>query len=168
MYQWRVSKYNPSNRDKAGAFLGDEWVIAQQIGEVFNGKKFTRDDYLDMENRYVSAALEYFKATGLKNLQIKDLQSSFHTPPHLEKHDLVMDIDFTEGQVLGIIEISQVLRMLLREITNGQLCMPDRFFIHVGWDYYMYIGSYTDLPEAKNKTEQLGLFVENFESPYFE
>lgn len=40
-------------------------------------------------------------------------------------------------------------------------------FVHFGYDYYMYIGSSKELPQdLRNKIENLGLFVENFESPY--
>jgi hypothetical protein len=41
-------------------------------------------------------------------------------------------------------------------------------FIHVGWDYYMYIGVPTDCPASDRLAAASGLFVEECESPYKE
>jgi hypothetical protein len=39
-------------------------------------------------------------------------------------------------------------------------------FIHVGFDYHMYVGVYHVCPAAEELARRLGLFVESFPSPY--
>jgi hypothetical protein len=41
-------------------------------------------------------------------------------------------------------------------------------FVHVGYDYYVYVGVPVESPEAAALARQLGLFVEPFRSPYSE
>ena len=39
-------------------------------------------------------------------------------------------------------------------------------FVHIGWDYYMYIGVPHPCPEAELLAEGLGLYPERIVSPY--
>jgi len=39
-------------------------------------------------------------------------------------------------------------------------------FVHVGWDYYMYVGVPRPCPAACRQANDLGLYVEDFASPY--
>ena len=39
-------------------------------------------------------------------------------------------------------------------------------FVHVGYDYYMYVAVPHAVPQAVLLAQQVGLFVEPFESPY--
>jgi hypothetical protein len=41
-------------------------------------------------------------------------------------------------------------------------------FVHIGWDYYMYIGVPHRCPKAEFLVEELGLHPELFPSPYKE
>jgi hypothetical protein len=41
-------------------------------------------------------------------------------------------------------------------------------FIHFGWDYYMYIGVPHPCPTARVRAADLGLYIEEFASPYVE
>jgi hypothetical protein len=41
-------------------------------------------------------------------------------------------------------------------------------FVHFGWDYYMYIGVPHPCPTAEALALNLGLFVEELDSPYNE
>jgi hypothetical protein len=65
-HQWRVTKYDPAMRNEHGHFTGDEWIMTQEIGSVVDGKLFTKNEYLEMEDRYVNAAEEFFLASGLE------------------------------------------------------------------------------------------------------
>ena len=42
----------------------------------------------------------------------------------------------------------------------------DDGFIHVGWDYYLYVGVAQGCPEARRLAAERGLFVEPCVSPY--
>jgi hypothetical protein len=159
-YQWRITKYDPKLRDENGAYTGDDWIMLQQIGKTFNGKKLAREGYLETENRYVQAALAFLRAAGLKSITVQDFGGKTYQPERIEELDLNIDMPIANGQELSLDEADQVIRMLLREIIWCKLVVSNSLFIHIGWDFYMYIGSDVDLPEGKAEAEKLGLFVE--------
>ena len=168
MYQWRITKYDPALRDKNDVFLGDDWIMPQELGKTYKGGKLTLtpQEYLKVEGHYVQAAMAFFKQSGVAKLTVKDLQNVKAVPEEIEKHGLNEKITLHEGQQLGADDIANTVRMMLRELEWCRLEAPDKFFIHIGWDYYMYIGCEIDLPQAIAETERLGLYVEACESPY--
>jgi hypothetical protein len=84
----------------------------------------------------------------------------------LENHR-VQSLDFQNDSVLPLDRIGEIIPRILREEfwcrfegSNG--------FIHFGWDYYMYIGVSHPCPTARARATELGLYVEEFASPYAE
>jgi hypothetical protein len=63
--------------------------------------------------------------------------------------------------------VPAVLRSLLREEYWCRL-ESETAFVHVGWDYYMYISVLKSCPLAESIAQNRGLFVEQFRSPYAE
>jgi len=58
---------------------------------------------------------------------------------------------------------------MLREEGWCRLVDGERFFVHVGWDYYVYIGSDRTCDRSVAAAEGLRLFVDrDFVSPYLE
>jgi hypothetical protein len=74
---------------------------------------------------------------------------------------------YAEGSSLGLAEVGEVVRRVLREEFWCRLEGAGAF-VHVGWDYYMYVGAPRPCPGAEALARQLGLFVEPFRSPYSE
>lgn len=169
-YQWRITKYDPAKRDERGSYTGEDWTMAQQIGDVFNDKTFTKEEYLGMEDRYVAAAERFFLASGLETLTVRELQQPSTSPDYITEHDLndIENIKLSEGQQVTAKELGIIMRLMLRETLWCKLENSEKFFIHVGWDYYMYIGCSENLEDAVTKTDADGLYVEKFASPYFE
>jgi hypothetical protein len=66
---------------------------------------------------------------------------------------------------LGLSAAASVIRRLLREEFWCRLEGADGF-IHIGYDYYMYLGVARQCPGAEALARQAGLFVERFQSPY--
>jgi small subunit ribosomal protein S1 len=60
----------------------------------------------------------------------------------------------------------RLVRLMLRERIWARLHAPRRAFVHVGYDYYMYVGLNRPTPEAIARTTSAGLYVEPFRSPY--
>ena len=48
---------------------------------------------------------------------------------------------------------------MLRELAWCRLEAPGRFFLHFGFDYYMFAGNRADLPGAVAEVRLQGLFV---------
>ncbi|MFD1169946.1 hypothetical protein [Oceanobacillus caeni] len=59
------------------------------------------------------------------------------------------------------------MKMLtLRNIIWCKLGYKNQFFVHFGYDYYMYIGASRQCTKAINAVTRSGLFVEKFDTPY--
>jgi hypothetical protein len=168
--RWRICKYDRSARDNAGRHLRDEWIGAAQIGEAFAGKILTRDEYLRVEQLYVAAVVHLWKASGSPSLQIQALEpssSGFGLPPQL---DDLRDVGFKEwspinGEALPPTFLESMVRWCLRELGWCQLHAYE-FYVHWGYDYYVYVGTRDGADAARKAIESTGLFVEPCESPY--
>ena len=156
MFEYRVTKYDPALRDAKGAYKRDEWTSFKDIGQSFDGVVLTRAEYERVEDAYVAAALAFLKEAGLSGLVVAGLENSAgHALP------------FGNGSFLNLDQVERVIRRVLREEFWCRLEGPVGF-VHLGWDYYMYIGVRCLCSEAQELTRRQGLFVEAFPSPYGE
>jgi hypothetical protein len=168
-HQWRVTKYNPMFRDEYGYYtLIEEWTSPYEIGNSFDGKELTLEDYLRVEEAYLDAAMAFIEESGIHSLQILGLEkyiteedrASFLYENEFER--LVLK----EDSLISLDDVRLVMKMVLRDFIWCQLYSEDRFFIHLGTDYYMYIGSHVNCPSAIECVAKHGLFVEEESSPY--
>jgi len=153
-YQYRVTKYDPKLRSATGAYLADDWTSCFDIGKSFGGTLLTEKRYLGVEQAYLQAAVAFLAEANIVKLKVVGL----------ENHQQILSAP-PEGSTIQSSEASQVLRSLLREEYWCKLENP-KSFIHVGYDYYMYIGLPTKCPNAIAVANSIGLFVEEFPSPY--
>lgn len=156
MNEYRVTKYNPALRDSTGAFTGNEWTSVTHVGRSFAGVKLTREEYDRVEHAYVGAALAFLHEGGLNSLRVEGLENT--QGQHLA---------FGEGTVLSLAQVGETIGRVLREEFWCRL-QGIEGFIHIGWDYYMYIGVPNLCPVARAQAVMLGLYVEEFDSPYKE
>ena len=74
-----------------------------------------------------------------------------------------------EGDELSPVAAIEAVRQMLREEGWCRLIGGDRFYVHVGWDYYVYVGSDRACGRSVETAGRLGLFIDlDFESPYLE
>jgi hypothetical protein len=83
---------------------------------------------------------------GISNIKAKHLRDIIFQPASL-KH----------GSIVQASELEDVIRLILREVLWCKLIKADRFYVHFGWDYYMYIGSTSPSSVAINHAEQKGI-----------
>jgi hypothetical protein len=166
MHQWRITKYDPRSRNHKGAYYPDDWTSASDIGKMFNDRRFELDDYLAMENRYVSAAMHFLEKSGLSSLVVVGLETGSAVRGHSLDELLLQGLELQEGQRLSGDELARACRLNLRELLWCKLEEPGKFFIHFGYDYYMYVGSFYPCPESVRHAREIGLFVESMPSPY--
>ncbi len=153
MFEYRVTKYDPTRRDARGAYTWEEWSSFGDIGQSFGGQVLTVGEYRRIEDAYVSAALAYLREVGVEALAVEGLEAHGSPPP------------FAAGDSLGLSETAEVIRRVLREEFWCRLEGPAAF-VHIGYDYYMYVGVSRACPEAERLSQRLGLYVEAFRSPY--
>ena len=60
MKSYRVTKYNPKNRDDQGRYLASEWTSIFDIGRKYCGHVLTEKEYEKVENSYLDIAREDF------------------------------------------------------------------------------------------------------------
>jgi len=167
-YAWRISKYDPGLRDAQGHFQGDEWTFFAQIGRSFNGKPLTYKDYVAVESAYVHTIMRFLSDVGLDSLRISGLTAPSTTfIARRELQDILLrPEDLCDDSVIELDQLADVIRLNLRELTWCRLQEAGRFYLHFGWDYYVYIGSTSPSLVAIRRAEQDGLHVEAKASPY--
>ncbi len=154
MPQYRVTKYNPQYRDLSGAYQRADWTSISDVGRNFECGQLTQESYQAIEDAYIEVALAFLTESGCNGLQVTALENAQNTPSAPG-----------EGSTLSLQEIAPVLRGLLRERFWCRL-EASEVFVHIGYDYYMYVGVPTTCPAAQATAESRGLFVEEFASPY--
>jgi hypothetical protein len=143
-------------RHPSGHFLGDDWISFTQIGQTFGGVALTEKEYKRVEDAYVSVALAFLTEAGLTAMSVEGLENKRRQP-----------LAFHEGTILRLEQLRELIAGILREEFWCRL-RGDKAFVHFGWDYYMYLGVPHPCPVAERKATELGLYVEEFVSPYHE
>jgi hypothetical protein len=168
MFCWRITKYNPKNRDRNGAYIKNEWTAYSDIGRSFDGQVLTTNEYLIIENAYISAIKLLMQLSGTEAMQIISLQKN--TPPIEDgMYSSAMIVTYNtikENDVIAPEKTQDVARLALRENLWCKI-ESAKMYIHFGYDYYMYIGIIA--PPNNNVIsilEKDGLFIEDFQSPY--
>jgi hypothetical protein len=150
-HHYRITKYDPALRTDRGAFCGNDWTSVSDIGDEFDGRRLTTSDYLAVEAAHLVTATAFAEESGVESLVVQSLNHGD---------------GYREGQTVTLLEAAEVVRALLRETLDCALAVEDRFYIHVGYDYYMYVGSDRACPRSVRRAHELGLFVdEDFPSP---
>lgn len=156
MIEYRVTKYDPANRNERGCYLADEWTCVHNIGSTFAGVVLTEDEYRRVQQAYIDSALAFLNEGGLTSLTVEGLEN------HKE-----IALEFGEGSVLSADQMPNLIRQILSEEFWCRLEGKDGF-VHFGWDHYMYIGVPHHCPKSERLAKELGLFPEEFASPYVE
>lgn len=170
-YQWRVTKYNPDYRDEFGHYtLREDWTSPYDIGNVFIKKEFTLKEYLQVESSYINAVITFLEECGIEFLRVLHLEERDLTEE--DKSSFLFESEYEnvviqEDKLLNKEEIQLICRMVLRDFLHCHFYFNDVFFVHFGWDYYMYIGSNVHCSEAIKEVTKSGLFVEPMQSAYY-
>jgi hypothetical protein len=116
--------------------------------------ELTESNYLAVERAYVDAAIAFMKEAEISSLRVAGLENRKASKAAPE-----------DGCLLTLESVRQVLKGLLREEFWCNL-EANSSFIHVGWDYYMYVGVPSRCEAAERIASYMGLFPERFNSPY--
>ena len=169
MKTYRITKYNPLYRDKNDHFLKDEWVCSSQIGDYFDGNEFTAQEYVEIENKYITAVKLFLITKNLKNATLANLEKDdYDKIDNIVKtiHEDELEnlfVALIENYSLStIVDILNTVRLILRHHIWGEILLKDsNHSIEFGSDYYMYIITDSLHHELVKSIEGLGLFVED-------
>jgi hypothetical protein len=170
MFYWRITKYNPKNRDTRVAYLINEWTAYSDINKIFDGKSLNYSEYLAVENAYINAINLFMVCNSLTELPVDYLEKKrkLYQDPNLSPMMIKMFSQIKSGISFNKNEIEIIARLVLREQLWCKLGTENTMFVHFGYDYYMYIGSAKKCVKTIQQIQQSGLFVEEFISPYLE
>ncbi|WP_329331940.1 RNA-binding protein [Streptomyces sp. NBC_00663] len=159
---YRVTKYDPADRDEHGHYHGPEDVVS---------------DHGEVEAAYLQAVAAFAADTGVDHLVVREpgIPSLAHFGVEPAREDFGLDglfpsgrDGFHDGARVPLDVALGLVRVMLRD--GGAWCrleVEDTFAVHVGWDQYLYISSDRACAEALARTRALGLFPERLAaSPY--
>lgn len=149
--EYRITKYNPTSRIN-GVYMADEWTNFSDIGKLFGNTILSYDAYLKTEQAYIDCCIELIEKAKISKLYVK--QAEYYTE----------NVRFSPS-ISNTQEIRQVITSCLREQCWLKLTSRD-FFIHFGYDYYMYIGSSLPSESVIETVTHYGLYCEQYPSPY--
>ena len=151
MNEYRVTKYDPQYRVN-GAYTRIEWTSVADVGHSIGGKILTKAEYEQMEQHHIDFLCE-----------LAELCSAF--PLNVNAWDNKTGKGWCEGQKLQREELPRIVRCILREEAWCRLIGRD-FFIHFGYEYYMYVGCELPVEAVSALAGKHRLFCEEFRSPY--
>lgn len=160
MYSWRITKYNPENRDEKGTYLNlEEWTCFSEVGT-----QVSEEEYLRIELNYINAITTIMKEMNLDIIQLSGLEIWSAEVSNKKMTRFLAEI--WVGKSITIQEVTELAKLTLRNEIWCKLSYEDKFFVHFGYDYYMYIGANVACLNARQKIAASGLFIECFHSPY--
>ena len=164
-----VVKYNPIYFCSNGLYQKQEWTSMWDIGKTFDGYVFSREEYLQMETRYVNTALKILEASGCKYLTIFYYKGFYNSLESLRESPL-MDDDiylfkragyFESGSRISLNRVDPLLRLNLRDwSTFFFLNIKNNVQLDIGYDYYMHIHAPLPVNEMKKLVSNEGLFLD--------
>ena len=151
MLEYRITKYDPANR-VAERYVVDDWTSFSDIGKRFNNVELTYEKYLKTETAYIDCCIDLLSKAQIPVLSVEQAES-------------YSDAINIPSKISSIIELRKFMTACLREQCWFKLT-NEKFFIHFGYDYYMYVGTALPSDVVEQTAIKYGLFGELFPSPY--
>ncbi len=164
-YTYSISKYNPKYYDEFGVYTREEWTSKYDIDKVFGVKKFTEQEYLLTEDKYISAVQLIMRQKKISELVVSKLENYISTNREenrgLRNSTLQKSIaNICEGSIIKVKEIKNVIRAMLREYIWCELYSKEQHFIlNAGYDFYIDLICEEFTEKQKQEISSLGLFV---------
>lgn len=151
MFEYRISKYDPANR-VGDRYMAEEWPAFSDIGKAFGKVELTYQKYLETETAYIDCCIDLLSNAQVTTLSIE--QAEYYSK------DIALP-----SKVSDDITLRKVVMACLREQCWFKLTSKN-FFVHFGYDYYMYIGTMLPTEMVEAIAARYGLFCEESPSPY--
>ncbi len=167
MIGYRVTKYDPRNRNEKGWYMKDEWTDYSDIGSSFDDKVFTVEDYINIENKYINVLTNLMKKIGVEYLNFNQGKLELVDEDDNSTEDMkriYKKINITKKVIMK--EVPDMVRLILRNCIWGTL-KSDKMEVHFGWDYYMYIGLEKYDDTLMNQITPKGMYWERYVLPTY-
>ena len=152
MHQYRVTKYDPQYRIN-GKYTRAEWTGISDVGRNYDGREFTMSAYEQAEQEHIAFLCALAERDGAFPLTVCGCEA------HGSQHP------WRDGQQITRDDLPAIVRDILREECWCMLQGRD-FFLHFGYDYYMYVGCSFTQEGITALAAEHALFAEPMVSPY--
>ena len=150
MYKYRISKYDPQYRNAEGVYTKEEWTSYDDIGKTYNGRLFTKEEYIKTEELYCKAILNILKNENVNKMlltkveiyfsvdEIKQIFQSKGLSLSVKEESIVRSLK--NEDIISIENLELYLKLILRECFWGEI-VDSTSLIHIefGYDYYVYL-----------------------------
>jgi len=168
MVGYRVTKYNPENRNSHGHYIVDEWTDYSDIGKKFENKVLLAEDYLVVENLYVLSAFNFFKNQNEDKIKfILFGKGRLNKDPLLTLGMISVYKKIKNNKEIELKELPDIMRLILRNYIGGMF-VGTNSRVEFGWDYYMYFGISDYNDKLLENSIPTGMYFEKCELPEHE
>lgn len=152
--EYRITKYNPKLRDNQGKYAQEEWTSYYDIGDIFGCKIFTKEQYYRIEDAYINCIDEITNILQLQEFIIHNYENYLNNK-----------LLWKNNQIIKKEKLRQLIQDCLREKCWCKIT-ANHFFLHFGYDYYIYVGCIIDSLKISEICNKYGLYGEIINSPY--
>ncbi len=172
-YWFRITKYNPINRNELWHYMIDEWTSITNLSNYNVGW----EEYKNTESYYVSFIISLLNNFGYEKLSIFALEKSFilseFEPIRIKwfwKNWKILFKDIINKRKinLSLDEISLFIKFTLREML-WWILIWENIEIQFWYDYYMYIlTSNINIVDYIKNSNYEWLYIEEVDLNYFQ
>lgn len=143
-FHCHLIKYDPDraiNHDDDGT-----WTSISDVGTSFDGIVLTREQYLSVEQAHLDAIRVMAQESRVTRFRA----------------------GVERGSTMGLEEMLEEVRNALREAERAGYWWNSEdlnFYVNVGWDYHVYVGSHTECPLGIKAAVEAGLHPRRAEGP---
>lgn len=143
MNSWRITKYDPLKRDADGSYLDhEEWTCFSEVGT-----KISMEEYQITEENYLNAIAIFMAEMGLNRVYVTALEQWSDEVKNQNANEFLSKIRIEKAVTTQ--EVRELTKLTLRNAVWCKLRYKKKFFVHFGYDYYMYIGASEECAKAK-------------------
>ena len=98
-----IVKYRPEYYDENGAYKANEWTSISDIGKSYDGKIFTLENYLRVEQRYIAVILSIMSRMDCKYLTVEYLE--------VDKNDIEKHINSSKDHTTDSLLVTSLIQL---------------------------------------------------------
>lgn len=163
-FSYRVTKYDPAFRNEKGWYLKDDWTAYSDINREYNKETLTLDKYLEVENQYMQAIIQFMKCNKVTAFQVTRITRNFDPAEDPNSSQDMINIykNIKNRSFVSEEELKNVCKLILRRYLWCLLRNDKNMEVRFSHDYYMFIVSKSMCKKAISNIEKSGLFVEKY------
>lgn len=165
--QHTITKYPPWNYVN-GCYTKDEWTDYSCVGLIFDNEKFTLEEYLLVEQRYINVILNILEELGCPFLRVRNLWNNWSESikesenPNIDLPLLRFAQSIKKRKRIDKINYDKIIKLSLRGYLDIVLENNKyEILIEFGYDYYMYVDCKLTKSHLKEIVENEGLYLDS-------